>query len=205
MTWDKASADGAVYAAWGGLILAVCAWLITCSMQSGEITVANLGTNEAMLIGNLVAILSSGAIHYWHSTNNPQNFDFTTLDEKIKLVENDTSGLTGVDKDPKMLAEAYKWITRRGYALTIILVIIWPILSYPAGKFTRSYFAFWVLLSVLWGFGAAIIITVLPLLESSDSIMQTVRGIMGIPEPEPEPDSAGNKETEGKNEVEMTE
>merc|ERR1712151_957723 len=64
MTWDKASATGAVIAAWVGLILALIAWICAAVIQSGEISVATLGTSEVMVSGNLVAILSSGFIHY---------------------------------------------------------------------------------------------------------------------------------------------
>merc|ERR1719253_468645 len=60
MTWDKASGKGAVIAAWSGLCLAVAGWLIGAKIQSDEISVATLGTNEVMLSGNLIAILSSG-------------------------------------------------------------------------------------------------------------------------------------------------
>jgi SSS family transporter len=180
MTWKKASGTGAVIAAWSGLILAVASWLIACSVQSGSISVDNLGKNETMLTGNLVAILSSGLIHFVISMISPQNFDFDTLDSNIKLVEtDDTSGLTAEEKDPKMLADAKKWIVRRGWFLTIVLVIIWPLLSIPAGKFTKDYFAFWVLIAIAWGFGAAIVITVLPLLESSDEISAVFNGLIG--------------------------
>merc|ERR1712045_547541 len=97
---------------------------------------------EVMLSGNIVAICSSGIIHAVWSFIFPQDFDFSTLDSKIKLVENDTSGLTAEDQDPEMLDAAYKWITVRGWVLTIVLVVIWPLLSIPAGKFTKDYFTF---------------------------------------------------------------
>jgi len=171
MTWDKASAKGAIMAAWGGFILAVTGWLIGAGVQGGKITIDTLGTNEVMLSGNLIAICSSGIIHYIHSKFiDPQNFDFSTLNDKIKLVEDDTSGLSDEDKDPVMLAKAEKWINLRGWILTIVLVIIWPLLSIPAGKFTKDYFTFWVLLAIAWGFGAAIIITLLPAMEFLEDV-----------------------------------
>ena len=133
-----------------------------------------------MLTGNLVAILSSGLIHFIFSMVSPQTgFSFEELDSKINLVENDESGLTAEDKDPEILDKAYKWITRRGWALTIVLVVIWPLLSIPAGKFSEDYFAFWVLISVAWGFGAAITITFLPIMESSAEISNVFNGIIG--------------------------
>ena len=193
MTWDKASGKGAVIAAWSGLILAVTGWLIAAAIDSGSISISTLGENKVMLSGNLIAILSSGLIHYVYSKFiDPQDFDFSTLDAKIKLVEDDTSGLSAEDQDPEMLESAYKWITVRGWVLTIVLVIIWPLLSLPAGKFTKDYFTFWVLLSIAWGFGAAITITILPLMESSGQIGAVVKGMMGM-----KSDPAKFKEVEG--------
>merc|ERR1711862_73804 len=98
-------------------------------------------------------------------------------DKNINLVENDTSGLTDAEKDPDALRRASRWITRRGWALTITLVILWPLLSIPARVFTQEYFAFWVFVAIIWGFGAAIIITVLPLTESQDEIGKDLSGL----------------------------
>jgi len=178
MTWNKASGTGAVVAAWGGLVLALIGWLVGAQVQSGEITVASLGTNEVMLSGNLIAIISSGIIHFvWSTLIDPQDYDFSTLDEKITLVEQDKRGLTADEQDAVMLRRAERWIKRRGYVLTLVLIVIWPLLSVPAGTFTKSYFAFWVLVAIAWGFGAAIIITLLPLVESSEEIATAMSGM----------------------------
>ena len=177
MTWDKASGKGAVIAAWSGFFLAVIIWLISAKIQGGKVSVATLGSNEVMLTGNLVAILSSGIIHYVYSKFvDPQVYDFAELDKNIKLVEQDLSGLTDEEKDPNTLRRASRWITRRGWVLTFVLVIVWPLLSVPAGVFTQSYFSFWVLVAILWGFGAAIVITVLPLAESQKEIGDDLSG-----------------------------
>jgi hypothetical protein len=178
MTWDKASGKGAVIAAWSGLALALIGWLVGAKIQSGSITVANLGTNQVMLSGNLIAILSSGLIHYVYSKFiDPQNFDFATLDTNIHLVEQDLSGLGAEQQDKNELRRAKRWITRRGYLLTFILIIVWPLLSIPAQVFSESYFAFWVLVSIAWGFGAAIVISILPLWESQSEIGRVFSGM----------------------------
>lgn len=75
------------------------------------------------------------------------------------------------------LRRTKRWITVRGYGLTFVLAILWPLLSVPAQIFTIDYFAFWVLVSIAWGFGAAIIITFLPLIESQDEIMRVLSGM----------------------------
>ncbi len=178
MTWDKASGTGAVIAAWGGLVLAMIGWMVGAQIQSGAVTVATLGTNQVMLSGNLIAILSSGAIHYVYSKFvDPQDYDFSTLDSSISLVEDDQRGLSTEETDTVMLRRAERWITRRGYVLTLVLVVIWPLLSIPAGVFTKTYFAFWVLVAIAWGFGSAIIITFMPLIESSEEILTALSGI----------------------------
>jgi hypothetical protein len=177
MTWSKASGTGAVIAAWSGLVLAIVGWMVAAIIQSGDITIDTLGTNEAMLAGNLIAIFSSGFIHYVYSAFiDPQNFDFSTLDSKLRLVEEDHRGLSEAEKDPHKLAKAERWIVRRGYILTLVLIVIWPLLSIPAGVFSKSYFAFWVLIAMCWGFGAAILMTTLPLTESSDDINKVLSG-----------------------------
>jgi len=192
MTWEKASGTGAVIAAWGGFALALISWFVAATVESGSISVATLGTNYVMLTGNLFAIISSGIIHFVFSMIKPQeNFTFSELNDRIKMVENDMSGLEASDLDPAELAKASKWIGIRGWALTIVLVVIWPLLSIPAGVFTKSYFAFWVLLSVAWGFGAAIVLFFLPLMEAQEELGAVFTGMF----------CGGKKEVEGKGEA----
>lgn len=171
MTWSKASGTGAIVAAWTGFVLAVAGWLIAASIQGGEITVDTLGTDEVMLSGNLIAILSSGFIHIvWSLFIDKTDYDFAELNKNIRLVEEDMSGLGAEQQDTELLAKSYRWITARGYLLTFVLIIVWPLLSIPAGVFTKDYFAFWVLVAIAWGFGSAITITILPIAESQEEI-----------------------------------
>jgi len=178
MTWDKASGKGAVIAAWSGFVLALTGWMVAAKIQGDAVTVATLGTNEVMLSGNLIAILSSGLIHYVYSKFiDGEVFDFSTLDSNIHLVEQDLSGLGAEQQDRNELRRAKRWITRRGYLLTFALILVWPLLSIPAQVFSKSYFAFWVLVSIAWGFGAAITISFLPLFESQDEIGRVFSGM----------------------------
>jgi SSS family transporter len=178
MTWKDASATGAVLAAWSGQALAVSTWLIAAKLQGGAISIATLGTNEVMLSANLVAIIISGLIHYVHSKLNPQNYDWVSMSE-IKLLDEDRSGLSADDLDPVELEKAKAWIAKCGWGFTILIVVIWPVLSTPAGVFTRDYFAFWVFIALLWGLVASFIIVVLPLWESKDQILAVVDGMFG--------------------------
>ena len=177
MTWKKASGRGAVLAAWIGLALAVMSWILTAKIRGGTIDIDTLGSNAAMLTGNLVAILSSALIHWAYSTFvDPQDFDFAKLDKGITLVENDQRGL--IDNDPKILEQASVWANRRVYLLTFVMVVAWPVLAVPAGVFTQSYFSFWVMVAVLWGFGAAAVTIFLPISESSHDLDVIFNGIL---------------------------
>jgi hypothetical protein len=181
MTWNLASGKGAVIAAWSGMILAFAGWIAAAYIQSGKITVATLGSEEVMLSGNLIAIISSGFIHFVYSKFvDPVVFDFDTLNDNIHLVEQDLSGLSAAERDKTMIHKTKKWIQTRGYLLTFVLILLWPLCSVPAKLFTKSYFSFWVLLSIAWGFGAALTIAILPLYESSDDIYRVIAGITGM-------------------------
>jgi len=182
LMWKDANANGAVAAAWGGMVLALAAWLIVCQAEFGEINVANLGTLNPNLAGNIVALASSGIIHAVFSLIWPQNYDFESM-SKIELLEADTSGLDEKDYTDEFLDDAKSWIQKWGWGFTIIMVIIWPVLSTPAGVFTRDYFAFWVFISLCWSFIASFVIIVLPIHESMESITGVFLFLVGKKKP----------------------
>merc|ERR1711985_34847 len=178
LMWNKANATGAVVAAWLGMILAVITWMVAASAQSGEISIDTLGKNEPMLAGNVVAICSSGIIHAIFSLAKPQNYDLKSMKE-IKMLEDDQRGLDPADFADDVLNEAAAWVKKWGWGFTITMVIIWPILTIPAGVFTKEYFSFWVFVSLMWGFTATFCIITLPLYESSDAILGVLYFMVG--------------------------
>jgi len=193
LMWKDANAIGAIVGAWGGMIMAIITWLVYAQSQSGEISVASLGQLEPNLAGNLVAICSSGIIHVVFSLIKPQNYDFKSMGE-IKMLEEDPSGLADADFDPAFLADAKAWIQKWGWTFTIVMVVVWPILSIPAGVFTKSYFSFWVFISLAWSFIATFVIIALPLQESMENIKGVVFAMMGMKyEPKQAAEPAGEK------------
>ena len=93
---------------------------------------------------------------------------------EIKLPEDDQSGLAEEDFSEAFLAEAKGWIQQWGWALTIAMVIVWPLPSLPAGVLTKGYSSMWVFISIAWSFIATFVITWLPLYVSTD----TFKGIL---------------------------
>merc|ERR1719506_1378853 len=97
------------------------------------------------------------------------------------MMENDRRGLDGEDYSEEYLDKAKWWIQKWGWGFSIVMVLVWPILSLPAGVFSRGYFAMWVFISIVWSFVATTVIIALPVYESSDSILAVVYFMMGKP------------------------
>eukprot|EP00931_Biecheleriopsis_adriatica_P103353 TRINITY_DN781_c0_g1_i6.p1 TRINITY_DN781_c0_g1~~TRINITY_DN781_c0_g1_i6.p1 ORF type:complete len:686 (+),score=149.75 TRINITY_DN781_c0_g1_i6:132-2189(+) len=200
LMWKKANAIGAVVAAWGGMVLALSTWLIVCAAEFGEITVDNLGTLNPNLAGNIMALGSSALIHVVFSLISPQDYDFKSMGE-IQMLEQDMSGLDEIDYTPEFLDEALAWIKKWGYGFTILMVLIWPLLSLPAGVFTQDYFAFWVFVSIAWSFVATAVIIALPIYESKDAIIGVCYYLAGKQKPTSEKTEAAAPASEEVKEV----
>ena len=65
------------------------------------------------------------------------------------------------------------------FTLVIVLLVIWPSISYPVGDFGRSYFKFWIALIVIWSFIAALVSIALPIYESRKELVKMFRGFLG--------------------------
>ena len=61
---------------------------------------------------------------------------------------------------------ALSWTYKTGSALTLILIILWPVLAIPAGHFTPSYWGWWVALAIMWGLLATAATIILPIWEA---------------------------------------
>jgi SSS family transporter len=192
LTWKNANATGAILGAWLGLFLAIISWVIHASTlptncdaagencETGIVSVSTLGALDSCLTGNLVAILSSALIHFTISYMYPQNYNWDELNKGIEMVEDDMSGLDDEDYSNDELNAAYEWIVKWGSVLSFVLVVVWPLLSIPAGVFTKQYFAFWIFVALVWGFVAATAIIFWPLWESVDDIVMVARGVFGM-------------------------
>ena len=49
------------------------------------------------------------------------------------------------------MEHAYKFVLRYGSILAVVLIIVWPLLALAAGTFSKPYFYFWVIISIIWG------------------------------------------------------
>jgi hypothetical protein len=62
-------------------------------------------------------------------------------------------------------------------AFTILIAIIWPVFALPAKVFSEGYFAFWASIAIIWGTVGSLVIIILPLYESWETIRFILMGI----------------------------
>lgn len=169
ITWGRASGVGAVGGALGGLLLGLTTWLGYAATFDGGINLETTGNTDVMLAGNLMSILSSGVICTLISFIRPDDCDWSST-QSIPLIEDDPNAFLPFER-AEALERAFKRVAGFGVLITALIVIIWPLLALPARVFSRSYFAFYAILSIVWGVVAATIMIILPVWESRQSIL----------------------------------
>lgn len=213
LLWRKASAQGAILGAVGGMVVAVAAWLGTAAATAGDagLTLETTGESIPMLVGNLVAILVSMGLTTGYGLIWPDEYDWSDTralqgigegvgkldetqvegegDEEVVVVGGREGGRTTTaaavvdavmeaEMDPKRLREAKKFVLKWGVFFSVVMLLLWPLLSLPAGApFSLPYFSLWVWIGILWGCLSSVIITVMPLAESKEAIKQVVMGM----------------------------
>lgn len=180
LTWKKASAVGAITGAISGLCSGLLAWLLIAQCHFGSITVDTLGENYSMLGGNLCAIFVSAIVCAVISLIKPQEYDWKTTRE-IPLVEEDgVEEHTAPGDSKEAMDKASKVMIYAGWGFTAVLIIVWPVLTLPAGVFSKGYFTFWVILSLIWGLVATIAGFGVPLWESKDALFKIIKGLVTL-------------------------
>ncbi|KAL7187923.1 hypothetical protein ACSBR1_037879 [Camellia fascicularis] len=176
LLWRKANAIGAILGTTIGCILGIITWLSVASVEYGRVNLDTTGRNAPMLAGNLVSIITGGAIHAVCSFLWPQNYDWDTT-KQITMVEKEKSELPAEEFKEEKLIRAKAWIVKWGVGFTVVIVLLWPLLSLPAGRFSEGYFTFWAIIAIAWGTIGSAVIIVLPLTESWQTIQSVILGM----------------------------
>jgi SSS family transporter len=176
LLWRKANAIGAVLGTIIGCILGVITWLSVTKIEYGRVNLDTTGRNAPMLAGNLVSILTGGAIHAVCSFLWPQNYDWDTT-KQITMVEKEKDELSPDEFKEEKLTNAKTWIIKWGVGFTVVIVILWPALTLPAGEFNLGYFTFWAVVAIAWGTIGSAVIIALPLIESWETIRSICSGM----------------------------
>ncbi|WJX56149.1 urea active transporter [Trifolium repens] len=176
LLWRKANAIGAILGTIFGCVLGIITWLSVTKIEYGKINLDTSGRNAPMLAGNLVSILTGGIVHAVCSILWPQNYDWSTT-KQITVVEKEKTDLPVEEFKEEKLISAKVWIVKWGIGFTVLIVILWPILSLPAGEFSKGYFYFWAVIAIGWGTIGSAVIIALPIIESWDTIQTVILGM----------------------------
>ncbi|CAM8937658.1 unnamed protein product [Rhodiola kirilowii] len=176
LLWRKANAFGAILGTITGCIFGIITWISVTKIVYGRVNLDTTGRNAPMLAGNLVSILTGGAIHTICSLLWQQNYDWEGT-KNITRVKKDAEDLPAEEFRDDKLVSAKRWIVKWGLGFTVIIVVLWPILSLPAGQFSLGYFTFWAVIAVAWGTVASVVIIALPLIESWETIQSVCLGM----------------------------
>lgn len=176
LLWKKANAFGAILGTITGCLLGIITWLTVTKVEYGRVNLETTGRNAPMLAGNLVSILVGGVVHAVCSFIRPQDYDWEST-KQITVVEKENSELSIEEFKEEKLIRAKRWIIKWGVGFTLVIVVLWPILTLPAGQFNKGYFRFWVVIAIAWGTIASVVIIALPLMESWETIQSVILGM----------------------------
>ena len=179
ITWKRTDKVAATAGAIVGLFVALSTWVgVAASLPAygGEVSLASLGDNYAMLFGNVAGILTGGAIAGIGSLARKTRFDWNEMREKIKLVDASQEEMDKISADEETLKKAFKFSLRGGGIMTLVLIIAWPMPLFFAGYvFDIGFYSLWVGISIAWVSAATFFIVGLPIIEARHGIARVAR------------------------------
>lgn len=182
-----------------GLICALVAWTVTCARDfDGVLSIENLGSNNPMLVGNVVGLLSPLVfVPVLTYTFGADDYDWASMaaikqgdDACVSPIE---GGLeSGSDHGPSFVVVApeqdmaklnkasrlAKWLT---VVMAVSFLVLWPMPMYGSGYiFSKPFFTGWVTVGIIWIFGSSGAVGLFPLWEGRHSIIRVTRGMLGL-------------------------
>jgi SSS family transporter len=178
IVWKKTNKVAATAGALAGLVCGVTVWLASSYAFYGMVSVSTTGQNLPLLAGNVTSILVGAIVTLLGSIIKPDNFDFRLMKQKIMIVDAKIRRVIDHESDDEYLKHWSKFGYKFGIALTLILVVAWPVPLYLSGYiFSREAYTVWIGVAVTWAATAAAVIVLLPLIESRVGIVKVLKQI----------------------------
>ncbi|KAF4462571.1 urea active transporter [Fusarium albosuccineum] len=178
-----------------GLVCALIAWTVTCAKEfDGVLNVDNLGANNPMLAGNVVALLSPVIfVPFFTFVFGPDRYDWSSM-AAIKQVEDSNSSdlmedsenasppvtYVAPEEDKAKLNKASKTAKIMTVCMTLALLVLWPMPMYGSSYvFSKEFFTGWVTVGIIWLFCSSIAVGLFPLWEGRHSMVRVAKGMLG--------------------------
>ncbi|KAH6669534.1 urea active transporter-like protein [Halenospora varia] len=178
-----------------GLVCALIAWLVTAKKTCGSLDVACTGSNNPMLAGNVVALLSPliftplftvifGVDKYdWLSMMAIRKGDDHDMAAEahmdLELVPGERSHTANEEEiEQAKLLTASKIAKITTVILTLALLILWPMPMYGSGYiFSEKFFTGWVVVGIIWIIGSLCCVGIYPVIEGREGLLFTCKAI----------------------------
>lgn len=176
IVWKRTNKVAATAGALAGLVCGVTIWLTSSYAFYGTVSVSTTSQNLPLLAGNVTSILIGGIVTFLGSLIKPDNFDFRLMKQKIMIVDAKIRRAMERESDEEYLKRWSKFGYKFGIALTLTLVVGWPVPLYLSGYvFSQEAYTAWVGIAVIWAATAATVIVLLPLIESRVGIVKVLK------------------------------
>ncbi|KAI9903636.1 hypothetical protein N3K66_000165 [Trichothecium roseum] len=187
-----------------GTASAVAAWLVTAKKTCGALNVACTGSNDAMLAGNLVALLSPllfvpvltlafGLDNYdWKSMmeisqgDDRDMLEASGLDEEAQRQVTVPPQAASSEDEQRKLDKAFKVAYTTSIMLALAFLVVWPMPMYATGYiFSKKFFTGWVVVGIIWIFLSFGAVGVYPLWESRATLARVTKAMFLGKKPSP--------------------
>ncbi|KAF3765190.1 Na+/solute symporter [Cryphonectria parasitica EP155] len=193
LTWAGLNKWAAALSPIFGLAFALIAWLVTAKKTCGSLDVTCTGSNDPMLAGNVVALLSPlvlipiftllfGLDHYdWKSMMSIRQGDDHELAAAADLdLEEVNSGHAQAPDDfeaeQKKLLRAGRISKTMTVVMTLAFLVLWPMPMYGSGYiFSKKFFTGWVVVGIIWIFCSLFAVGLFPVFEGRKTLVNTAK------------------------------
>ncbi|OEL13845.1 Urea-proton symporter DUR3 [Dichanthelium oligosanthes] len=156
LLWSKANALGAVLGAVAGCAVGVAIWLTVAKVRYDRVDLDTTGGTRPCLLATwcLYWWAVGGAVHTACSLVSPQHYDWDWEYTRKQITTVESVAVAGGgdnELDEERILRAKRWIVKWGVALTVVIVVLWPALSLPAGRFSAGYFTLCAAVAIAWG------------------------------------------------------
>jgi urea-proton symporter len=196
LMWKRQNTIAATATPVLGLICSLTAWLVTAKTESGTFSVLSTGANNPMLAGNVVSLLSPlifiPILTYGFG---PENYDYESMKSirrcddtdvafeanvVLELVPDAFNSSEAQERDEQsQLLRASKIAKGTTVAMTLVLLILWPMPLYGTGYiFSQQFFTGWVVVGIVWLFFSLCCVGLFPLWEGRNSMAFTFKAVL---------------------------
>ncbi|KAJ3456530.1 hypothetical protein MRS44_016553 [Fusarium solani] len=196
--WKKQSKYAIVLVPIISSLASISTWIGVAYHKHGTVTIATLSDFIPTVAGNMLALTAPIILTPLITYLKPENYDFDKFKELQQVddsgfdVKAQTEGVAVKTAQERTEAELVnlqgiekELYVARNYALgaalfiAVSLTILWPIPMYGTSYvFSKSFFTGWIVVTFIWAFFGAIVVTLLPIVESRREIYLFFRAVI---------------------------